>query len=111
MIYIANTLITLGTLLLVISGIGLLTLPDFYARAHAVSKSETFAMFLLFTGLLFRPELSVGAGPRLAVIILFMVIANPTAVHALVRAALRRGVTPVIRTDESRAKRLFGGEQ
>lgn len=111
MIYIANTLITLGTLMLIVSSIGLITLPDFYSRAHAVSKSETFAVFLLFTGLLFRPELTLGAGVRLAIIILFMVIANPTAVHALVRAAIRRGITPVVRTDESQAKRLFGGDQ
>ena len=70
MIYIANTLITLGTLMLIVSSIGLITLPDFYSRAHAVSKSETFAVFLLFTGLLFRPELTLGAGVRLAIIIL-----------------------------------------
>jgi len=111
MIYVANTLITLGTLFLIVSSIGLITLPDFYTRAHAVAKSETFAVFLLFTGLLFRPELTLEAGLRLVVIILFMVIANPTAVHALVRAAIRRGITPVIRTDESRARRLLGGDQ
>jgi multicomponent Na+:H+ antiporter subunit G len=111
MIYVANTLITLGTILLVVSSVGLITLPDFYTRAHAVAKSETFAVFLLFLGLLFRPENTLVAGVRLVAVILFMVIANPTAVHALVRAAIRRGITPVVRTDEHQAKRLFGGDQ
>lgn len=109
MIYVANTLIVLGTLLLIISSVGLVTLPDFYTRAHAVAKSETFAVFLLFTGLLFRPENTLGAGIRLVAIIAFMALANPTAVHALVRAAIRRGVTPVVGTDETEAKRLLGG--
>lgn len=99
MIYIANTLISAGTLLLIVSAVGLITLPDFYTRAHAVAKSETFAVFLLFTGLLFRPELDAPAAVRLVAIIIFMVLANPTAVHALVRAAIRRGITPIVRTD------------
>lgn len=111
MIIVANTLISLGTLFLVISSVGLITLPDFYTRAHAVAKSETFAVFLLFTGMLFRPELTLDAGVRLVAIIVFMVIANPTAVHALVRAAIRRGNTPIIGTDEHAANTLFGGEQ
>lgn len=111
MIIVANTLITLGTVFLIVSSVGLITLPDFYTRAHAVAKSETFAVFLLFTGLLFRPEVNVDAAVRLIAIILFMVIANPTAVHALVRAAIRRGNTPIIGTDEHLAKDLFGGEQ
>jgi len=109
-IIIANTLITLGTLLMLISSIGLITLPDFYTRAHAVAKAETFAVFLVFSGLLFRPEFTLEAGVRLVAIIIFMVIANPTAVHALVRAAIRRGITPIIGTDETRARKLFGGD-
>jgi multicomponent Na+:H+ antiporter subunit G len=108
-IIVANTLITLGTLFFVVSSIGLITLPDFYTRAHAVAKSETFAVFLLFLGLLFRPELDAGAAVRLVAIILFMVIANPTAVHALVRAAIRRGITPIVGTDETASRKLFGG--
>lgn len=110
MIYLANTLISIGTVLLVVSCVGLITLPDFYLRAHAVAKSETFAVFLIFTGLLFRPELTFGGAVRLIAIMVFMVVANPTSVHAFVRAAIRRGVTPIVRTDEARAKTLSGEE-
>jgi multicomponent Na+:H+ antiporter subunit G len=91
---VANVLIAAGLFFLVVSTVALVIMPDLYTRAHAVAKSETLALLLLFGGLFFRPELDLPAAGRLAFVLLFSLIANPTAVHALVRAARRSGAEP-----------------
>jgi multicomponent Na+:H+ antiporter subunit G len=93
MILISTVLMLLGLLFLIVSAIGLERLPEVYTRAHAVAKSETLGLMLVFAGLFFRPELDAPGAVRLALILVFSVIANPTAVHALVRAARRAGVS------------------
>jgi multicomponent Na+:H+ antiporter subunit G len=91
-IVVSTILMLVGLFFLAVSSIGLARLPEVYTRAHAVAKSETLGLLLVFTGLLFRPELDVSAAIRLVAIALFSILANPTAVHALVRAARRQGV-------------------
>lgn len=85
-------LVSLGLLFLVVSTVGLLRLPDAYTRTHAVATSETIGLGLVIIGLLFHPELDLGAAFRLLLILGFGLIANPTAVHALMRAARRSGL-------------------
>lgn len=94
MIVLSYVLVLVGLFFIVVSAVGLLRLPEVYTRAHAVAKSETLGLLLVFAGLFFRPELELDAVPRLALVIVFSIIANPTAVHALVRAARRAGVEP-----------------
>jgi multicomponent Na+:H+ antiporter subunit G len=91
-IVISTVLMLAGGVFLVVSAVGLARLPEVYTRAHAVAKSETLGLMLVFAGLFFRPELDAGAAIRLVAIMVFSVVANPTAVHALVRAARREGV-------------------
>jgi multicomponent Na+:H+ antiporter subunit G len=93
-IVISTLLLLVGLFFLVVSSVGLERLPEVYTRAHAVAKSETLGLLLVFSGLLFRPELDAPSAIRLVLILVFSVIANPTAVHALVRAARRAGVEP-----------------
>lgn len=94
-------LITAGILFMAISVIGLVRLPDVFARAHAVAKSETFGLVLVFTGLLLRPEVDAPAAVRLALILAFSIAANPTGVHALIRAGFRSGLRPFAVADPS----------
>ncbi len=94
MILVSYVLMLVGLFFIVVSAIGLLRLPEVYTRAHAVAKSETLGLLLVFAGLYFRPELDLATAPRLTFVIVFSLIANPTAVHALVRAARRAGVEP-----------------
>jgi multicomponent Na+:H+ antiporter subunit G len=91
-IVVSTVLMLVGLFFLVVSSIGLARLPEVYTRAHAVAKSETLGLLLVFAGLFFRPELDAPAAVRLVAIAAFSVLANPTAVHALVRAARRDGV-------------------
>lgn len=94
MTIVANIFIAAGLFFLAASAVALLTMPDFYTRAHAVAKSETLGLVLVFIGLAFRPEIELGAVPRLFFVVAFAMIANPTAVHALTRAARRSGAYP-----------------
>ena len=82
-----------GAFFLTVSSLGLLRLPDFYARTHAVGKSETLGAILTLSGLAVYNgwELSTF---KILFILLFVLIANPTATHAISRAALRMGLQP-----------------
>ena len=48
---IAIVLIVLGAFFLTVSAVGLLRLPDFYSRLHAIGKSETLGAILVLAGL------------------------------------------------------------
>jgi multicomponent Na+:H+ antiporter subunit G len=92
-IVIAIILIAAGVFFLTVSVLGLLRLPDFYARTHAVGKSETLGTILVLGGLAVYNgwELSTA---KILFILFFVLIANPTATHAVARAALRTGLQP-----------------
>jgi multicomponent Na+:H+ antiporter subunit G len=97
----SSVLVGGGVLFMGISVLGLARLPDLYARAHGVAKSETFGLVLVFVGLLLRPDLDAATAIRLVLILVFALLANPTAVHALVRAAFRAGALPMVATDQA----------
>jgi monovalent cation/proton antiporter MnhG/PhaG subunit len=86
---VAGGLISVGILFLAISAVGVITLPGFFSRAHAVAKSETLGIIAILGGLAVLNGFARGT-PQLLVIIVISSIANPTAVHALARAAAFR---------------------
>lgn len=97
MTVVAIFLITAGTGFLGVSALGLIRLPDFYTRAHVVGKSETLGIMLVVLGLIVH----AGLGPvtlRLVFVLAFAMIANPTAIHALARAARRSALEPWTRS-------------
>ena len=81
-----------GVFFLMASTIGLIRFPDFYTRSHAMGKADTLGLVLLIAGLAIYNgwELST---LKLVLIIVFILIANPTATHVIVRAALRSGLS------------------
>ena len=90
---IAIILIAAGVFFLTISVIGLLRFPDFYARTHAVGKSETLGAILVLGGLAVYNGLQLST-VKIVFVLLFALIANPTATHAIARAALKTGLQP-----------------
>jgi multicomponent Na+:H+ antiporter subunit G len=104
MTIVANVLIGAGIFFMVVSTVALIIMPDLYTRAHAVAKSETLGLLLVFAGLFFRPELTISMAGRLTLVVVFSLIANPTGVHALVRAADRSGAIPWTIIDQRRAE-------
>ena len=72
---------------------GLLRFPDFYTRLHATGKGDTLAVFLSLVGLAVYYGLSV-TSVKIVFIAVFMFLAQPTATHAISRAAFRCQVKP-----------------
>jgi len=93
MTVLAVILMLSGVFFLTVSCIGLIRLPDFYSRTHAVGKSETLGAMLLLAGLAVYNGWSVSS-LKILIIVLFVLIANPSATHAISRAALRSGLEP-----------------
>lgn len=90
---IAIILMLAGTFFLTVSALGLLRLPDFYSRTHAVGKSETLGSILVLSGLAVYNGWELTT-IKLLFIVFFVLIASPTATHAISRAALRTGLQP-----------------
>ncbi|MFC1524864.1 monovalent cation/H(+) antiporter subunit G [Planctomycetota bacterium] len=89
-------LVSTGLFFLGIGTLGLLRFPDFYSRAHATGKCDTLGMLLTLIGLTIYAW-SLGwwlVGVKIMIIALFILLANPTAIHALTRAAFLAGVKP-----------------
>lgn len=82
-----------GAFFLMVSCIGLIRLPDFYTRNHAVGKAETLGTILTLLGLIFYSGLAI-TSLKVLLILLFVGIANPTATHALLKAAFTTGLEP-----------------
>ncbi len=91
-------LIVGGGAFCIIGGIGLIRMPDFYTRVHAASVTETLGAGLILLGLMLQAGFMLACAKLvlIAVLILFM---SPTATHALTRAALLRGLDPVLADD------------
>lgn len=89
--WLAVTLMVIGGVFLLISCIGLLRLPDFYTRAHAVGKAETLGSVLVLGGLAVHNGADL-TSLKIIFILGVIFITNPTATHALMRSAFRSGV-------------------
>ena len=83
-----------GGFLAITGSVGVLRLPDFFSRVHAASVTETLAAPLILTGVILQTGWSLDSLKLLAVL-LFVLFTNPTATHAMVKAALRDGQTPL----------------
>jgi multicomponent Na+:H+ antiporter subunit G len=86
-------LILAGGAFCLIGAIGVLRMPDFYTRVHAASVTDVVGSFALLLGL------GLQAGFTLVTVKLLFIAAlifftSPAATHALVKAALGRGVEP-----------------
>jgi len=90
-----------GGVFLLIGALGVLRLPDFYTRLHAVSICDTLGAGLVLAGLMLQGGLSL-VTVKLLLMFYFMIFTGPTAVHALAEAALQGKLKPVV--DEREAQ-------
>jgi multicomponent Na+:H+ antiporter subunit G len=84
-----------GGLFCIVGAVGMLRMPDFYTRLHAASVIETLGGGLIMLGLLLQAGLTLVA-VKLLIVALLVFFASPTATHALARAAMERGVRPLL---------------
>ena len=108
------TMVLGGIFFIVAGAVGVLRLPDFYTRLHAQGKCDTLGVALMLGGLAVR-ELAHGieAGHgldgtltalKIVGILFFILLANPTATHALGRSAHLAGLKPWTGEKESEKK-------
>ena len=90
-----------GGLFCIVGAVGLLRMPDFYTRMHAASVIETLGAGLILLGLLLQAGLTLVA-VKLLMVGLLIFFASPTATHALARAAMVRGLKPLLAPEEER---------
>lgn len=73
-----------------VAAVGVVRLPDVYSRAHATSKSDTLGTGLGLAGGGVALVVAVDSNVALLKVVLltvFVLVTNPVAAHALVRAA------------------------
>ncbi|WP_174615735.1 Na+/H+ antiporter subunit G [Virgibacillus ihumii] len=91
--FIAALLILIGSIIAVISAIGIIRFPDVYTRSHAATKSSTLSILLtLFGAFLFFWWGQSIFSVRILLGILFVFLTAPVAGHLISRAAYRRKV-------------------
>ena len=90
---VGGVLMISGVFFLLTGTVGYLRLPDFFCRMHAIGKSDTLGALLSLLGVACIVGWSLLA-LKFAVIAFFIFLANPTATHAIGRAALLSGLTP-----------------
>jgi multicomponent Na+:H+ antiporter subunit G len=76
-----------------VAALGIVRMPDFYTRMHAVSKSETLGVLFTIGALAVWEGFSL-VTVKLVCLAIFLFLANPTSTHAIGRAALRVGLPP-----------------
>jgi len=84
-------LVTLGTLFVLLSAIGLIRMPDTYMRISVNTKAATLGVGLILVGTaVFFNDLSTTS--RALVIILFVFLTAPVSAHLIGRASYFMGV-------------------
>lgn len=94
---IGTIFVTIGLVFDVFGCIGIVRLPDVYLRLQAGTKCITLGT----CSILFGTFLIVGpsdGGVKAILCMLFIVLTNPVAAHAIVRSAHRSGIKPCERT-------------
>jgi multicomponent Na+:H+ antiporter subunit G len=94
----------IGGFACIVGAVGLLRMPDLFTRMHAASLVDTVGAGFVLLGL------ALQAGPtlvtvKLAIIGMLIFFTSPTATHALARAALYRGVKPLLAGEGASSKR------
>lgn len=77
----------MGVFFIIVGGIGLLRLPDFYTRLHGAGITDTLGAGLIMLGLMIQGG-QTQVTIKLILILIFLWYTSPTATHALARAAI-----------------------
>ncbi len=79
----------------IVGALGLIRMPDFFTRMHAASVTDTLGAGLLLVGLILQAGFTLVA-VKLLFLGLFILFTSPAATHALIKAALARGLRPML---------------
>ncbi|AJF26327.1 MULTISPECIES: monovalent cation/H(+) antiporter subunit G [Haloarcula] len=82
-----------------VASVGIVRLPDVYTRTHAASKSDTLGAVLAIGAAALAIQTDL-ATIKAVFLLVFMFLTNPTAAHAVARAAQDQGIEPWTAGDE-----------
>jgi len=91
----------LGLFFTFVSMTGVLRLPDVYSRAHTASQADTLGAGFALTAVALTVGLQ-GSGFKAVLLLFFIFVTNPTAAHAIARAAFEEGRVPWTEGDDRR---------
>ena len=83
-----------------VGSIGLLRLPDMFARLHGASVTDTLGAGLIVIGLILQAGVSL-VSAKLVIVMGLILLTSPVATHALAQAALIAGVRPRLARDDA----------
>jgi multicomponent Na+:H+ antiporter subunit G len=84
----AAACLLLGTFLMVVTGLGLLRLPDVFCRMHAAGKAGTLGVVMLILGTVIAVAGTANDVTfRGLLAVIFQFLTTPAATHLLARAA------------------------
>ena len=96
-----------GGIFCLIGGLGLVRLPDMFARMHGASLIDTMGIGLILIGLMFQAGLTLITG-KLLLILVFVFFTSPTSTYALARAAITGGLVAEVEDDDGSSKQEAG---
>ena len=104
---IVTILIVVGLVFFTGGTLGILRFPDYYSRLHPAGKLDTLASFLMLGALAFFnlhhfTLENLLTSIKIILIVVFVSLASPTAVHAIVDAGVRAGLAPWKKGDRRR---------
>ena len=87
--------------------VGIIRFPDFYSRLHPAGKLDTMGLLFMMIALaLFKlHHLSLGdllTSLKIILIMVFVFISSPTAVHGIVDAGVSAGLIPWTKGEKRR---------
>jgi len=95
--------LVVGIAFCAIGALGLVRMPDFYTRVHAAGIVDTAGAGFLLLGMILQAGFTLVA-VKLGMIGLLLLFTSPTATHALVKAAMARGLKPLLAAGEDKSK-------
>lgn len=94
---IASIFIFLGSIIALISAIGIVKFQDVFLRSHASTKSSTLSVLLTVVGVLIYFIVNSGFfSVRLLLSLVFINLTSPVGMHLISRAAYRKDRKSVV---------------
>ncbi len=90
---VCGVLLFIGCFFILVASIGVLRFPDFFTRIHPAGKTDTLGQAFVLIGLIFYEGFDF-ISLKLLIIVIFLLVVNPTATYALANAAFVSGVKP-----------------
>ena len=96
---IVTVLLICGLVFYIGGAVGILRFPDFYSRLHPAGKLDTMgSLFMLIALALFNLHhfslATLLTSLKIIIIVVFIFLSSPTAIHGIVDAGVRAGLTP-----------------